>query len=354
VGNKAESSNTLRALLRELAKRLPSGWRIVSGDARDRRVSVGLAKASALKIRAPRGGTGSLLVQTKERLEPKDVDVLAANFRSARSAPLVIAAPFLSPRTQERLKASGIGYADLTGNIYLSLAEPGLFVETSGATENPVATPRERKSLKGAKAGRLVRALSDFRPPVGIRELAKRAGIDAGYASRLVDFLDRETLVTRDPRGAISRVDWMALIRRWSEAYSPYERNRVSWHLAPRGIAQAVERLKKESRRYAVSGSWAAAQLSPVAPPRILFCYSDETEDLAHALDVRSVETGANVALVTPFDPVVYERVSEKGGVTITAASQIAADLLRSPGRGPNEAEALMEWMQGNEDTWRR
>jgi hypothetical protein len=33
--------------------------------------------------------------------------------------------------------------------------------------------------------------------------------------------------------------------------------------------------------------------------------------------------------------------------------SQIAADLLTSPGRGPNEAEVLMQWMQENEAAWR-
>ncbi len=91
------------------------------------------------------------------------------------------------------------------------MTQPGLFIETTGARENPEPSSRERKSLKGAKAGRLVRALCDFRAPVGLRELAKRAGVDPGYASRVVDFLDREALVTRTPRGPITAVDWRAL-----------------------------------------------------------------------------------------------------------------------------------------------
>jgi hypothetical protein len=41
-----------------------------------------------------------------------------------------------------------------------------------------------------------------------------------------------------------------------------------------------------------------------------------------------------------------------KTRITIAALSQIAADLRTSPGRGPNEAEALMQWMQENEDAW--
>ena len=61
---------------------------------------------------------------------------------------------------------------------------------------------------------------------------------------------------------------------------------------------------------------------------------------------MRPAEDGANVGLISPFDPVVYERTSQKKGTTVVAASRIAADLLTSPGRGPNEAEALIRWMR--------
>jgi hypothetical protein len=70
-------------------------------------------------------------------------------------------------------------------------------------------------------------------------------------------------------------------------------------------------------------------------------------------LDLRPTDAGANVALLIPFDDVVYERTSKKNGITCVALSQVVADLITSPGRGPNEAQALMEWMQNNEDPWR-
>lgn len=289
----------------------------------------------------------------KDRLEPKDVDILAATRVTAQGPPVLVSAPFLSARTQDLLKAKGLGYADLTGNIRLSLSEPALFIETKGSDQNPAPVPRERKSLKGAKAGRLIRALCDFRPPVGLRELAKRAGIDAGYASRIIDFLDREALLVRQERGPITDVDWPALIRRWSQEYSPLQRDRVTWYLAPRGIAQALERLKSLSSLYAVSGSWAAAQFAPVSPTRLLLCYADNVADVANALDIRPAEAGANVGLLTPFDHVIYERTSIKKGITIVAVSQIAVDLLGNPGRGPNEAEVLIAWMRDNENAWR-
>jgi hypothetical protein len=114
-----------------------------------------------------------------------------------------------------------------------------------------------------------------------------------------------------------------------------------------------TEKLKTVSAVYAVSGSWAATQFAPVAPTRLLLCYADDAEALARDLDVRPTEAGANVALVTPYDPIVYERTSQKKGVTVAALSQIVVDLLTSPGRGPNEGEALIEWMRANEHVWR-
>ena len=345
--------NTLVAEATQVIQgRLPEGWEtsVVEPDKRDTSFP---AVDAILRIRRRGTPWGEILIGAKSRVEPKDVDYLAAGVRPTPNQPVLIAAPFLSARTQQRLRSRGFAYADLTGNVFLSLSDPGLFIETTGASENPEPTTRERKSLKGAKAGRLVRALCDFRPPVGLRELAKRAGVDPGYASRLVDFLEREALVIRTTRGPITSVDWPGLLRRWSQEYSPLRRRGAAMYLAPRGIQPVVDRLKNSSSRYAITGSWAAAQIAPVTPTRLLLVYVDRPKAAEGELDVRPTDAGANVALLTAFDTVVFGRTSEKAGVTIAAVSQIAADLLTSPGRGPNEAEALMTWMSENEDAWR-
>jgi len=352
MGNRAISGNNLiRAAIEGLVAKLPPGWRIAATRAR----SQGRPPVDAvLRIRGPGSNSASIFVKAKNRLEPKDLNYLASVRPPGRDRPILVVAPFLSARTRERLRAMGFGYTDLTGNIRLSLSKPGLYIEARGADKNPEPGVRDRRSLKGAKAGRLVRALCDFRPPLGLRELAKRAVVDAGYASRIVDFLDREALVVRKPRGPITGADWPGLLRRWSQEYSPFQRGRVKWFLAARGLAQVTDKLPALSTRYAVSGSWAATQFAPVAPPRLFLCYTDDISNLAGALDLRPADAaGSNVALVTPFDPVVYERTSQLKGITVAAPSQIAVDLLTSPGRGPNEAEALLEWMRENEHAWR-
>jgi hypothetical protein len=350
VGNRPETGNrALGGLVKILETRLPAGWAAALSKGKER----GLDFEAILKVRGPRTPSGLVRVQAKNRVEPRDIDLLASTLRPTPDQPVLIAAPFLSPRAQERLKDRGFAYADLTGNVRLSLSTPGLFIDAGGARQNPEPSQRDRKSLKGAKAGRLVRELCDFRSPVGVRELAKRAGVDPGYASRVVDFLDREALLKRTSRGPIASVDWQALLTRWSQEYSPFRRDGARMVLAPRGISAVLERLKNLQPRYAVTGSWAASQIAPVAPPRLLMIYVDTPAALDRELDLRPTEAGANVALLTPFDDVVYERTFQKNGITIAALSQIAADLLTSPGRGPNEGEALMEWMRDNEDTWR-
>ena len=354
MGNTTYSDNRLVAdVVDLLANKLPSGWQTTTSVPTKREKAASSLVDAILKIRRPGTPATSVLIEAKARIEPSDIDSLAAALRPTPDQPVLVAAPFISRRTQERLKEKGFGYADLTGNVRLTLSQPGLFIETTGASENPEPQLRDRKSLKGAKAGRLIRALCDFRPPIGLRDLAKRAGVDAGYASRVVEFMNREALVARATRGPVMSVEWPALLKRWSQEYSPFQRQRSAMYLAPRGLSAILEKLKNTSMRFGVSGSWAAAQVAPIAPPRLLLVYVDRPAAIASELDLRPADAGANVALATPFDPVVYERTSKKNGITIVGLSQVAADLLTSPGRGPNEAESLMEWMREHEDSWR-
>ena len=54
-----------------------------------------------------------------------------------------------------------------------------------------------------------------------------------------------------------------------------------------------------------------------------------------------------------PFDPVAFERAEYDDGITYAHVTQVLLDLMKGPGRGPAEAEALLEWMRDNEDIWK-
>lgn len=312
-----------------------------------------------LEVCAPDEACSTLLLEAKSRAEPRDVSRIVDQLMRHRQlsgeeeSTSVLVAPFLSVRTRERLEESGVGYVDLTGNIRVVLDRPALFVRASGAERDPRREERPARTLKGAKAGRVVRALCDFRPPVGVRELAKRSGVDPGYVSRLFTLLEREDLIRRESRGPVTDVDWQALIRRWSQDYSLFGSNRTGSYLEPRGLGSLLRKLRDSDLRYAATGSLGSASVAPVAPARLAVFFVDDMEDAAGRLDLRPAEAGANVILAEPFDPVVYERCREREGLSYVALSQNAADLLTSPGRGPNEAEELMDWMARNENAWR-
>ena len=115
-----------------------------------------------------------------------------------------------------------------------------------------------------------------------------------------------------------------------------------------------LRKLQRVSWTYAVTGSLAAVQVAPVAPSRLAVLYVQDSEVAADNLGLRRAESGANVLLVEPFDGVVFERTTNRDGVIYAALSQVAADLLTSPGRGPQEAQELLRWMEKNEDDWRQ
>ena len=70
-------------------------------------------------------------------------------------------------------------------------------------------------------------------------------------------------------------------------------------------------------------------------------------------MQVREVDAGANVMLIEPAHEEVFAGAVKREGVMFAAVSQVAADLLTSPGRGPAEGEALISWMQEMEEAWR-
>ena len=335
---------------------LPNTWRT---DLRFEQLGRQRIFDALLEVYAPDGTCSTLPLEAKNRAEPKDVSGIVDQLMRYRQLPdkdkamLVLVAPFLSVRTRERLEDSGIGYVDLTGNIRVALDRPALFIQASGAERDPHREERPVRTLKGAKAGRIVRALCDFVPPVGVRELAGSSGVDPGYVSRVFTLLEREELIRRESRGPVTDVDWRALIRRWSQDYSLFGSNRTGSYLEPRGLGSLLRKLRDSDLRYAATGSLGSASVAPVAPARLAVIFADDMEEAAERLDLRVAEAGANVILAEPFDPVVYERCREQEGISYVALSQNAADLLTSPGRGPNEAEELMDWMARNEDAWR-
>jgi hypothetical protein len=344
-------------------QRLPAGWTVErSSPQMPSGSDTPLRSDSAiLLLRSPNHTATTLAVEARPSLEPREVEQLlpsiAQTLRSlAGYIPLLVVAPWLSARARELLTAKEINYVDLTGNALVSLTNPGLYISSSGAARNPQPAPRGRALVRGPRAARLIRLLADVRPPYGVRELALATQLTPGYVSRLLDALDREALIQRSRRGPVESVNVPGLLRRWADTYDVLETNRASTFLAPNGAGETLERLaapaSTEGRRL-ITGSFAAVRLAPVAAPALLLAYCDDPASVARELHLLPADEGANVVLLAPFDPVVWEQSTSDGVLRYAAASQVAADCLTGTGRMPAEGEAVLEWMQENESSWR-
>jgi hypothetical protein len=338
--NKAKRGTGDTDVLESLVSRLPPSWRVATGSS-----------ATPLSLRAPDGSVARLTLVRRSSLSPRDV--LALNFAAKGSlAGTVVTAPFLSRRTREMLREVGANYADATGNVRLVVEKPGLFVVTEGAQKDPGREKRPLVSLRGPAAGRVVRALCDVRPPYGVRRLAQIAETPPASVSRVVTLLEREALIERGSAGEIVTVDWEKLLRRWTQDYQVLSSNGSATFLDPRGVKAFLAKVRQAKRPAAVTGSLAANLRAPVAPARVAMVYVEEPTIAARGFQLQPAEAGANVMLLRPFDPVVFTRTWKEKGVAYAALSQVAADLLTSPGRGPSEGEELIAWMKKNPDAW--
>ena len=359
MGNKLISETTLyREAVEDLARRLPRSWSLIANDRgqanRDRRVD------ATVTLRGADGTEVVILIETKRTIEARDVPRVASELRRAQSSlskpsATLVVAPFVSERTRALLDDEAIGYADSTGNIRLQVDQPALFVQSSGAKSNPWRDVREPlKSLRGTSSGRAIRALVDFVPPYGIRELAQRSGTPAPTLSRVADLLARDALLVREgSRGRILEVDWRATIRRWAQDYSVARSNRSRSYVAARGLKSLLQRLETLTSRYAITGSLAANMINAITEARSATIFVDDADLAAVQLELTPVEAGANVVLAEPYDPVVFERTKSIKRAVYVGASQLAVDLLTGPGRSPSEGEAILQWMGANESEWR-
>ena len=357
----------IAAAAAELRGALPRTWRL-DWSRREQFRETGIDAMA--RLTASDGTARSIAFQVKRApLMPSTAAAVAKETKSRfpKADAYVLVAPFIGPVTRETLRREGWGVLDATGNLELRLDRPALFLQRIGQTKNPWPLGRVRRSLKAPRATRVVRALADFRPPYGVRELARRARVSAGYAAELLVLLQGEGVVTRDvarrsagarvlgPQrlGGVADVDWSRLIRRWTEDYSVLQSNRPQSFLQPRGIPVLLSGLKSTKQRYALTGAASVQNLRPIAPTQVAIGFTPSPVDLARELGLSQTDRGANVILVEPFDEVVFERSRISDGNVYTAASQTLADLITSPGRAASEAEALEEWMRSNERDWR-
>ena len=102
-----------------------------------------------------------------------------------------------------------------------------------------------------------ISSLVDFAPPYSVPKLVQLAGASSGVAYRVVEFLEREDILRKEPRKGIVDVDWRQLIERERRirlrAVAVRDRlPRAAWS---RDDSRQVARLRPEIRTHIVERS---------------------------------------------------------------------------------------------------
>lgn len=323
-----------------LRSRLPPGWRVKVTNRR--------GMAGTIRVQSANGAAGDLRVLAADRVDPRTAMSLPR-----QDGPMVVAAPWLSPRARTLLDGRGIGYLDATGNTKILMTEPGLYIYTQGSGRDPDPRPERRPSLRGTRAWALLRTLAEVAPPYGIRELAASLGVDAGYVSRVVGVLEDELLVERASRGPLTAVDWEGVLRQLVNSYSVFTSNQTTSWIAPGGPAEFFSLLSgTRVGRWAATGSFPSSKIAPVAGPELAVIYAEDADRVARAARLLPASSGVNVVIARPYDPIVYERVWSLEGLPCASLAQVVIDDLTGSGRMPAEGEALLSWMRRDPARW--
>ena len=301
---------------------------------------------ATVQLQIPNGAT-TIFIEFKKSGQPlptRDaVNQLLRYISENRNAYGVFMAPYVSPRSAEICFKEGIGYIDLAGNCRLSF--DNIYIERTGRP-NPRPQQRELRSLYSPKATRVLRVLlANPRKRWKLKALAKEAAVSLGQVANVKKrLLDREWIAS-DGDGVFLR-EPEALLREWAAAYD-LRKNKPEPFYSLKDIdeveAELADRCRELGLRYALTAFSGAARLAPAVRYRRAYAFVDEPARLADLLELKRVDSGENVSLLTPYDDGVFYDSRIVDDVRIASPVQLYLDLSSLRGRGEEAAEALLE-----------
>ncbi len=312
---------------------------------------------SIIEARLPRGKR-LLVGEFKSSGEPRFARMVANQLNlllpSLPDAYGVFLAPYISPRSAEVCRQAGIGYADLAGNCLLSF--DAVYILREG-NKNPFAKRRDLRTLYAPKAERVLRVLvADPSKAWTMRPLAAEADVALSQASRVKKLLDDREW-TETARSGFRLADPESTLAAWSDNYAFQRNTRLGFYTAaPIGEVEAgvCEVCESEGIKCALAEFSAGARYAPAVRYRRASAYvADSVEMIADRLSLKEVPSGANITLLEPYDAGVFYGAESIDGAPVVSPVQAYLDLLASPARGKEAAEALLErtirprWQRG-------
>lgn len=287
-----------------------------------------------------------LIVELKNNGQPRmareAVNQLIRYRDSYPNAYSLFMAPYISPQAAEICLKDGVGYIDYAGNCYLSFGQ--VYIEQTGRP-NPFKTRRDLTSLYSPKASRVLRVLmNNPGKRWKTQDLANEAGVSLGQVANVKKLLlDREWTTQQD---GFSLTEPWKILEEWSNAYT-YRKNQVrnfySLKSIPEIEADLARACNEKGIEYALTGFSGAARFAPaVRYNRAMAYVYNMPEDVVSMLNLKEVESGANVMLLEPYDEGVFYGTQAMDDIRIVSPLQIYLDLKGYKGRDEEAAEVLL------------
>ena len=304
------------------------------------------AAALVVRLGLERGKELTLLVECKSSGEPRLARDAVNQLLRLSSGPDtygVFMAPYISPKAAEICIASEIGYIDLAGNCHLSF--DNIYIERQG-TPNPFRTKRKLRSIYSKKTTRVLRTLlSNPKRTWKLQALADESRVSLGLVSNVKErLLDREWAVSSSE--GLSLAEPEALLQQWVENYDSSTNISQSFY-SLQSISELENALalacRKERIKFALTSFSAAVRYAPAVRYRRVNAFVSSPERLARALDIKAVDSGANLILLTPYDDGVFYEARDYEDIRVVSPIQAYLDVRTSRERGEEAAEALLE-----------
>lgn len=254
----------------------------------------------------------------------------------------LIVAPALFEKSAALCREAGIGYLDFSGNCWLSFQN--IYIERTGKSD---LRPENKllKSLYYPKAERILRVLlANPGRSWKTDSLAREAGVSLGLVFKVKQHLLKLEWV-RDGRDGMQLIAWRELLEDWKGNYT-YQKNYISqFYSLDSRIEQALANVcSNRNLNYAMALFTGAARVAPYTRIKQLFAYVEKDVTLISSeLDLKPVDSGANVTLLTPYDQGVFYGLQNVDGLVIVSPVQLYLDLHSYKGRGEEAAQFLFD-----------
>ena len=288
------------------------------------------------------GKAATLLIQVKKAVYPRDVRQALWPFRESASN-------WLEP-AEGLLRNERVGYYDSGGSLFLPVANIYVYVDKPP----PKSLSRSIRSVfSGRRAQVLHAVLMRNREWFGVKEIANRARVSPATASQVLTELERfDWVVSRGQGPGKERhlQEPSALLDAWVNQLTVMRPLSMRRYFVPSARAEGlVEKFAEvcaaSKAEYAITheaaGQRYAPFLSTVSQVRCRLLDGPAADRALGALDARSVDQGANLAVIeveAPGELLFREFVN---GVWLASAVQVYLDLMRSEGRAREMAKHL-------------